>query len=64
MAFEYKCGEPDPIMYPSIIDHTSTSRSFETTGARAYLYYSVFHYSGCTQTLDRDLVRVPISISK
>ncbi len=64
MAFDYKCGEPDPIMYPSIIDHTSTSRSFETTGTRAYLYYSVFHYSGCTQTLDRDLVRVPISISK
>jgi hypothetical protein len=64
MAFVYTCGEPDPIMYPAIVDHASTSRSFETTGARAYLYYSVFHYRGCQQTLDRDLVRVPITISK
>ncbi len=64
MAFEHKCGDPDPIMYPSIIDHTSTSRSFDTTGARAYLYYTITHFSGCSGTLDRDLVRVPISISR
>ena len=63
-VFDYRCGDPDPMQYPSVIDHTSTSRSFETTGARAYLYYTVLHYPNCFQTLDRDLVRVPISISK
>ena len=64
MAFVHNCGDPDPIMYPSLIDHTSASRSFETSGSRAYLYYTVQHYVGCQQTLDRDLVRVPIAISK
>ena len=64
MAFVHSCGDPDPIMYPTLIDHASASRSFETTGSRAYLYYTVQHYRGCNQTLDRDLVRVPITISK
>lgn len=36
-VFDYRCGDPDPMQYPSVIDHTSTSRNFETTGARAYL---------------------------
>jgi hypothetical protein len=64
MAFVHRCGDPDPIMYPTVIDHTSSSRSFETSGSRAYLYYTVQHYEGCQQTLDRDLVRVPIAIAK
>lgn len=64
MAFVHRCGDPDPIMYPTLIDHTSASRSFETTGPRAYLYYTVQHFDGCSQTLDRDLVRVPVTISK
>ena len=63
-VFDYSCGGPDPIAYPSVIDHASQSRNFETTGARAYLYNSVAHYTNCQQTLDRDLVRVPISISR
>ena len=63
-VFDFRCGDPDPMQYPSVIDHTSTSRNFETTGARAYLYYTVLHYPNCQQTLDRDLVSVPISISK
>ena len=45
-------------------DSASRSQSFETTGARAYLYFTRHNYRRCEQTLDRDLVRVPVTISK
>jgi hypothetical protein len=64
VTWDYQCGDPDPIAYPSVIDPASTSRNFETVGKTAYLYYTQFHYDGCRQTLDRDLVRVPIEISR
>ena len=60
----YQCGGPNPIAYPSVIDPSSPSRSFDTSGARAYLYFTRFHYEDCRQTLNRDLVRVPIAISR
>lgn len=63
-VFDYACGDPDPMQYPSVIDHGSTSRNFETTGASAYLYYTQHHYVNCQMSADRDLVRVPITISK
>lgn len=64
MAFVHNCGDPDPIMYPTLIDHASPSRNFETTGSSAYLYYTVTHFDGCNGTLDRDLLRVRVTISK
>ena len=60
----YRCGDRDPVYYPSILDPTSTSRSFETSGRRPYIYFTRFHFEACVQTLDRDLVRVPIEFSK
>jgi len=63
VTWNYLCGDPDPIAYPSLIDPASPSRNFETVGARAYLYYTQFHYSNCAQTLDRDLVRLEVNIS-
>jgi hypothetical protein len=62
-TWDYQCGDPDPIEYPSVIDPISTDRNFQTVGDTAYLYFTQFHYSGCQQTLDRDLVRVPIQIT-
>ena len=56
----YHCGDRDPIAYPTIIDPGSSSRNFETTGKRAYLYYTRSNYDSCRQTPDRDLVRIPI----
>lgn len=58
------CGGPDPIGYPAVLDPGSPSRNFETTGKRAYLYFTRFHYASCQKTLDRDLVRVPIEFSR
>ncbi len=56
----YQCGDPDPISYPSVIDPESSSRNFETTGKQVYLYFTRFNYESCQQTLDRDLIRIPI----
>jgi hypothetical protein len=64
MTWTYRCGDADPVAYPSVLDPSSKSRNFETTGRRPYLYFTRFHYSSCRQTLDRDLVRVPIQLSK
>ena len=60
----FRCGGPSPIAYPSLIDPRSRSRTFATTGRRPYLYYTRFNYSRCRQTLDRDLARVPVEISR
>lgn len=59
----FQCGDPNPIAYPSLLDPGSESRNFETTGRRAYLYFTRLNYSDCRLTLDRDLVRVPIEFS-
>lgn len=60
----FRCGDPDPIAYPSLIDPRSASRTFATTGRRPYLYLTRFNYEKCRQSLDRDLVRLPIYVSK
>jgi hypothetical protein len=60
----FRCGGPNPIAYPSLIDPGSDSRDFATTGRRPYLYFTRFNYENCRRSLNRDLVRVPIEISK
>ncbi|HEX6654293.1 MAG TPA: hypothetical protein VF072_16220 [Thermoleophilaceae bacterium] len=60
----FRCGGADPIAYPSLIDPRSHSRTFATTGRRPYLYLTRFNYEHCRQSLDRDLVRLPVEISK
>jgi hypothetical protein len=58
----FRCGGPKPIAYPSLIDPTSASRTFSTTGRRPYLYYTRFNYAGCKLGPDRDLIRVPVDL--
>jgi len=64
LPWTYQCGGANPIEYPSLIDPTSASRTFSTTGRQPYLYYTRLHYRDCRATLDRDLVRVPLQLSK
>jgi len=52
--------EPVIVMYPSIVDHADTSVNFENAGRTPYLYY--MRING--DNLDRDLVRVPLTITK
>ena len=63
-----KCGEPTDVVYTSLIDPTSTSRNFETTGQHPYFYYSVGQLTWPTcaayKQISARLVRVPITITK
>jgi hypothetical protein len=59
----YACGGKAPIAYPSVVDPASRSRTYATSGRKPFLYFTQFHYAGCHQTADRDLVRVPLEIS-
>jgi hypothetical protein len=45
-----------------LIDPQSPSRNFETIGDTAYLYFTRFHFRNCAANLDRDLLRVPITV--
>jgi hypothetical protein len=60
LTWTYEPGDEDPILYPSLLDPASDSRNYETTGQDAYLYYTQNHYRNNAQTLDRDLMRVPV----
>jgi hypothetical protein len=64
LPYTYKCGDRDPVLYPSVLDPGSKSRNFETTGRTPYLYFTRFHYSACRSNFNRDLVRVRIEFSK
>jgi hypothetical protein len=64
MPFTFECGDANPVAYPSLLDPESSSRNFETTGQRPYLYFTRFHYKDCRNVLNRDLVRVRVRFSK
>jgi hypothetical protein len=60
----FECGDRQPATNPSVLDPSSESRNFETTGRRPWLYFTRFRYSGCEQTLNRDLVRVRLELEQ
>jgi hypothetical protein len=64
LPWTFKCGDRNPILYPSLLDPASQSRNFETTGKRAYIYFTRFNYGSCRMTQDRDLLRVPVEFRK
>jgi hypothetical protein len=52
-------GDPHFYSYPSLIDPSSPSRNFDTSGQHAYVYLTRFNpLSG--NSLNRDLIRVPV----
>ncbi len=57
-----RCGSP--ISYPSLLDASSPTRNFETTGRRPYLFYTRFHNRSCRLTLNRDLVRRRVTFTR
>jgi hypothetical protein len=59
-----RCGDPNRIAYPSVLDPKSLSRNFETSGRRPYLFYTRFNYRHCRPSPDRDLMRVRLRFSK
>jgi hypothetical protein len=59
LLWTWQCGDDNPISYPSVLV-PSTSRNFETTGKKVYLYFTRLNASNCILGLDRDLIRIPI----
>ena len=62
--WNWTCGDPDPLSYPTALDPASTDRNFGTTGSNFDLYFVRQHMAdNCAGTLDRDLIRVPVRVS-
>jgi len=59
----HRCGDPAAIAYPSVIDPASRSRTFATSGASPFLYYTRLRYQRCRLSEDRDLMRVRLAIA-
>jgi hypothetical protein len=62
VLFKFDCASGDPLFYPVLLDPTTTSRNFEDSAERAFLYFTRLHLDHCRLGPDRDLVRVPVVI--
>ncbi len=63
LMFAYRCGDPEVFAYPSLLDPDSPSPTFESVGDRAFLYLTRFNMRTCDLPRDRDLVRIPVTIT-
>jgi hypothetical protein len=63
VPWTYRCGSKDPVNYPSLIDPSSPTRNFQTVGHHAFLYLTLFHPTSCQLGPDRELVRIPVTLS-
>lgn len=63
LMFAYRCGDPEVFAYPSLLDPDSPSPNFESVGDRAWLYLTRFNMRTCKLPRDRDLVRIPLTIT-
>jgi hypothetical protein len=59
LPWSYQCGDDNPVLYPAVLQPANTTRNFEITGKKGYLYFTRLNYQSCAQTLDRDLIRIP-----
>jgi hypothetical protein len=65
VPWTFKCGDSQPILYPSVLDPHSRARNFGTSGQTAYLYFTRWNRpTSCRPTMNRDLVRVPIAFQR
>ena len=64
LPWTHRCGDRDSVTYPSLLNPSSKSRNFETTGRRPSLYFTRIHYDGCRMSSDRDLIRRRIQFNK
>jgi hypothetical protein len=57
------CPPAPPLAYPSLLDPDSASANFDTIGDTAQLFLTRFNLTGCRTSSDRDLIRIPVSIT-
>jgi hypothetical protein len=61
---DWQCGDQSPVAYPSLLDSRSSDWSFETIGGSATLFMSLFNPTDCHLWMNRDLISMPVNISK
>jgi hypothetical protein len=54
------CSVKNTYTYPSLLDPSSPSRNFDTTGNEPLMAFTRIDIKGCRMTLDRDLIFVPV----
>jgi len=57
-----ECDNRSVLAYPSLLDPHSPSRNYNVVDDTAYVYFTRFHFKNCVGSLDRDLMRVPVTI--
>jgi hypothetical protein len=62
LPWTFECGDAPPVNYPSLLDPDSPSRNFDVTSQKGYLYFTRLNYEDCRGRLDRDLIRVPVTL--
>jgi len=58
----WRCGDPLPLAYPSLLDPASPGMNFERAGPSAWLFLTRFNRHDCKLGMDRDLIRLPVEI--
>ncbi|MBL8666390.1 MAG: hypothetical protein JNM48_02895 [Rhodospirillales bacterium] len=61
MMYDFPCSSRVAYAYPSIIDPQSPSPTFASIGGRPFLYLTRFNLRDCRLTMDRDLIRIPLT---
>ena len=60
----WRCGDPAPLAYPSLLDPASPSRAFETVGDAALLFATRFVPTpDCRLGMERDLIRLRVRVT-
>lgn len=59
----YHCGDPAPAAYPSLLDPNSPDRNFMTVGQSADVFLTQYDVSTCQTSMNRDLIRIPVTIT-
>ncbi len=58
----WRCGDPAPIAYPSLLDPASPDRNFATVGNQVLLFLTRFGVGQCRIGMDRELIRLSVSV--
>lgn len=59
----FRCGGPQPLLYPSLIDPRSKSQNFGTIGREGYLFVATYDGSACNLLYNLDLIRYRVTIN-
>lgn len=63
LLWEKRCDAGGRVFYPALLDPNAKTPSFQDTGDKAYVYFTQYTLTRCKVTWNRNLKRVPVTIS-